>query len=367
MTGTDLREALHAIADTTDVPPRDQLAFQRLVRRERRTRLGVRAAVVGAAAALLVGATAVVPFLRDAEVAGLAPAVPSPPVGAVNLETPVYFVADGALTAIDPQGRVHDLGVRAEEVIGYTSEFVYAVGDDSHVLRFDATTSREGPGGWRFERVDAGVRGPVQSAQLSADGRWLGWVDLEERLHTIDLKAGTTADPVQLRGSGYLVDLAQGTGTPLVTDDRGLVLLRPGRPQVVGGGDTWSATASRDRLAVPRGASTVVYDTADGVVHAFDEVPGVGRLSPYGDLIASVSTDDGDEGSTVLLSVPGGVPHELVVPGRPDAVAWADDDTVLVTTWLDGAVTVFGCEATDADGACAPLDVGTQEGITLAR
>ena len=148
-----------------------------------------------------------------------------PTLAGVDLETPVYFVADGKLTAVDPQGGVHDLGLRSEEVIGYTSESVYAIGSESEVVRFDVHKSDEGPGGpWEFERVDSGVEGPVQSAALSPDGRWLGWVDLDERLTIRDLKAGTTTDPVILPANSYLANLAQGTGSPLVSEDGDLVL-----------------------------------------------------------------------------------------------------------------------------------------------
>ncbi len=91
----------------------------------------------------------------------------------------------------------------------------------------------------------------MQSAQLSADGRWLGWVDLRERLHVQDLKAGTDAEPVQLEGSGYLVDLAQGTGAPLVADDRGLSLLTADGPvSVPGSRDAIESGATRERVAV---------------------------------------------------------------------------------------------------------------------
>lgn len=367
MTGTQISEALHAVADATAAPGPDRVAFQRLVRRERRHRTAGRVGLtVGlAAAAAVVVATTVVPFVRDGGAVDPAPAPGE--TTTVDLQMPVFLLLDGRLTALDPQGALHDLGLRVEEVIGYTSESVYAVGDDSGIVRFDVHHGDEGPASpWEFERVDSGIDGPVQSARLSADGRWIGWVDLEERLHVTDLKAGTTAEPVRLRGSGYLVDLAQGTGAALVVDDRGLVLLTEDGSLELPGGSP-EATASRDRVAVPAGSGTVVHDVVRGRAVAVGEVPGFGRLSPYGELVASVSSDEGDASGTAWLAVPGGDPRRLEVGGRPAEVAWADDDTVLVSTWLDGAPAVFGCEVTDPSGSCTRLDVGTADRVTFAR
>jgi len=46
MTGTDIREALHAVAENTPAPAVDRIALQAQVRRERRHRLGERPASV---------------------------------------------------------------------------------------------------------------------------------------------------------------------------------------------------------------------------------------------------------------------------------------------------------------------------------
>lgn len=358
MTGIDIREALRAVAEDTTTPTIDRLALERQVRRARRHRLGERATLGVAVAAAVALVTAVtVPFLSGTEDAG-SPAVATPTgTGSVDLQTPIYLVVDGRLTAIDPQGQVHDLGQPSEDVIGYTAEFVYALDTDSHVIRFDATKRDEGPAGWRFEQVDAGVEGAVQSAQLSADGRYLGWLDPGERLHTADLKAGTTTEPVDQPRNTYLTDLAQGTGFPLVSQDGDLVLLTPEDDIAIptaADGYGFVSTVRRDLVAVvDRDDTTRLYDVSSGMAQLVDSVPGTGLLSPYGDHLASVSYGDADV-TTALLWSDGGEPVDLGVPGSPQSVAWADDDTVLVSSAVAGQEALYGCEVADPT-ACALL------------
>lgn len=233
-------------------------------------------------------------------------------------------------------------------------------------MEVTATLDTIGGASWSTDTSEV-ANDSVQSAQVSDDGRWLGWIDLDNRLHVRDLVAETDAEPVRTRTDSYLVDLASGTGVPLVSDDHGLLLLRRDLPQVLSSEPIWSASAARDRVAVPYPDATMVYDTADREPRLIGEVPGTGVLSPYGDRIASVSADEGDASSTAWLAVPGTDPHALVVDGRPETVAWADDDTVLVSSWLDGAVAVFACEATDAGGGCTRFDVGTPGSLRFAR
>ena len=357
MTAHQLTEALRAVAEETSAPEQDAVHFQRLVRVERRRRRAGRAGIaVAAAAAVAAVVASVVPFVHDGGDAS--------PAGGIELQAPVFVTVDGRLHAVDPHGEVHDLGVPAQEVLGATDEHAYVVTDDSGIERYDAHPGER----WTFERAGAGVDGPVQSAQVSADGRFLGWIDLRERLHVRDLRAGTTADPVRGRGSAYLADLGSRTGEALVVDRRGLVLHRRDGAEVVLAGDSWDATVSGDQVAVPNGerTSTVVYRVGENGIDAVLDAPGHGRLSPLGDLVVSVSDDEGDAGSTAWLTAPGQEPRSLAVPGRPEAAAWADGDTALVTTWLDGESALYGCEVSDSTGACAPLGV-TGERIDLGR
>lgn len=360
MTGTDIREALHEIADSTPAPTPDRLAFQRQVRRERRALLGGRAALavgVIAASAALVATFA--PFVPSSLAPDPAPAGPAP-TGTTDLQAPVHVVADGRMVAVDPQGHRHDLGP-AEEVVGWTSEVVYYVDADSNVVRRALTNSDEGPGSWSWSDREL-VVGPVQSTQLSADGRFLGWVDLAERLHVQDLKAGTTAAPVPLEGSGYLVDLAQGSGTPLVSDDRGLTLLTPDGPlSVPGSRHAWDSSATRELVAVVGPDETLVFRLDQSRVRTLDSVPGFARLSPYGDTLASVDDD------RAWVWPADGERVRLDVPGDASRVAWGDDDTVLVSTFLDRQIGVYACDVATAGEPCAALDVGTPQSVRLAR
>lgn len=74
------------------------------------------------AGAAFVGTTLVGTGPRDA-----APAV-GPPQGVLADERPpVYLSVGGRLSALDPLGEVHDLGVPVEEVLGATPDGVIAV------------------------------------------------------------------------------------------------------------------------------------------------------------------------------------------------------------------------------------------------
>lgn len=372
MSGTDIREALHEVAAATSAPAPDQLVFQRLVRRERRHHLAARAGVaaVAVAAAAAVIATVVTPFLGDEGARDRQPAT-SPPAGiAVDLQTPVYFVADRTLTALDPQGGLHDLGLRSEDVVGYTSESVYAIGPESEVVRFDVHNSDEGSGRpWEFERVDSGVEGPVQGAALSPDGRWLGWIDLDGRLTVRDLKAGTTAAPVDLPANSGLSGLAQGTGDALVSEDGDLVLHTADGPVAIPtarDGYGAVAQAARDVVAVmDRDDRTRIYDVSSGTAQLLDTVPGAGVLAPYGDHLVSISAAPDDSSAALLWTAGGDAVALSVVPGRPQSAAWADDDTALVTTYDGEGTALYACEV--ATQVCERLPVDGVEDLTLAR
>ena len=372
MSGTDIREALHEVAAATAAPAPDQVAFQRLVRRERRHHLAARAGVaaVAVAAAAAVIATVVTPFLGDEGARDRQPAT-SPPAGiAVDLQTPVYFVADRTLTALDPQGGVHDLGLRSEEVVGYTSESVYAIGPESEVVRFDVHNSDEGlagpgssSGSTRASRV------PVQGAALSPDGRWLGWIDLDGRLTVRDLKAGTTAAPVDLPANSGLSGLAQGTGDALVSEDGDLVLHTADGPVAI-------PTARDGYGAVAQAARDVV-----AVMDRDDRDPDLRRLVRHGPAPRHRARRRGPRavrrppgldqrrtattrrrrcsGLRAVTTVP------LSVPGRPQTAAWADDDTALVTTYDGEGTALYACEV--ATQVCERLPLDGVEDLTLAR
>jgi hypothetical protein len=310
-----------------------------------------------AAAAVAVAVAATGPLLdTGSSEAGVATTpevvdlVPEP--GAVDLDNPLYYVAGGRLMALTPQGEVLDLEQRSEGVVGWTSESVLALDTVSDVVRMDVSNSDEGTGGpWTFTRVDAHVPEALQSVELSSDGRWLAWVDLDDRLVVQDLKAGTVSDPVDVGPNAALVDVAQGTGFPLVSEDGDLVLhADAGRVAVPTEGDGYglASTASRDLVAVgDRDDVTRVYDVSSGAAELVDEVRGTGYLSAYGTHLVSVAREPGDAGASLLLWAPGQETLRLETPGVPMEVAWADDDTFVVTSRVDDRTVLLGCEALD--------------------
>ncbi|ANH36929.1 hypothetical protein I601_0477 [Nocardioides dokdonensis FR1436] len=374
MSSTDIREALHSVGESTPVPVVDRLALQRKVAQERRAQRARWAGTATLAVAASVALVAVVgvPFTGGAATGPAAGErtveTTVPPAGrAAVLAMPVYYLLDGQLHALDPDGQDSDLGVVAEEIIGSTYEGVYVVDTESTVQRLDARPGDEGPEGrWTFRPGEAQVAGPVQSARLSADGRWLGWIDLEGRLVVRDLLADRTAGPRPLPVNSYLADLAQGTGAALVSQDGDLVLKGvDGEVPVPTAGDGygWESSARADRVAVvDRDAITRVYDVATGAAVLVDEVPGSGHLSPYGDALVSVHAVRGS--AEALIWRQGEEPEALPVPGRVVDVAWADDDTALVVSSVDGSTVVHACDV--ADRPCTLLPIGG-DGLTLAH
>ncbi|NUR07134.1 MAG: hypothetical protein HOQ45_08995, partial [Nocardioidaceae bacterium] len=158
-----VRETL-AVAGSVDVPPPpDPVTFRRLVRRERRrrttTRLGVAAAIVTVAGTAVLGLD-----VSGTEQSGPAAPPPGPTVAlaAVPLDRPAYAVRDGVLVALLPSGRVLDLGLPAEAVVGPLHDGVLAVDDDSHLARFLVRPA--GRGRWSFARVAPPTAAPVQRA-----------------------------------------------------------------------------------------------------------------------------------------------------------------------------------------------------------
>ena len=162
MTTTEIREALAEVQHAVEIPAVDQPAFRARVRAEHRRRVASRAVLAGAAAAVIAAAAVSVAHLvdggrgRDVPVASGAPES-----GGRAVSETVWFVRDGRLTALDPSGTVHDLDLRSEGVIGWTSEQVYALDENSHVVVLGRETDDEGLGrdtGYRREQSPVLVR-----------------------------------------------------------------------------------------------------------------------------------------------------------------------------------------------------------------
>lgn len=361
MTITDISEALHQVGAATQAPAIDRVAFERELRSQRRRRTTGRVAVAGLAAAAVaaVGFLAV-PQVREGVQGAVDPAAPGPsPSVALDgqLDKPAVFVADGRLVAVDPTGVTHELDGRVEELLGATNEDIWAIDGNSRLVRWHASTSGEGPGGWRFERSDDLPHdGPVQSAALSADGRWVGWVDLDEKVTVVDLEAGDqrTWGTDELTGTRYLTDVAQGTGFPLVAEEHGLTLGATDRDirfDPPADGDGWLSTATSARVAVAGWTDSVVYEIGPGEKTELRSFEGTATLSPDGKYLTVL--DLNAEPPVFSIWSPAEGLENVDVLGTPQAAGWADDDTALVATLANGSTRVYACEV--SDGTCVDL------------
>ena len=368
-----VRGTFATVARDVPVPHFDEVAFRAQVRRSRRRRTGRLALGCAAAAGVVAAAMATVPPMLEggprsgAEVAGPSADDTPPALEPGALPAPLYFTAAGRLQAATPDGEVHDLGLRSEAIVGSTAEGVLAIDRRSNLVWIGATTSGEGDGAYTFARGSGLVTipwgGRVQSVALSADGRWLAWLDLEDWVTVWDLKADRL---VQSRGAVANSHVA-------AVSDRGVLVSLNGHLTMFGDafdlgvpteGDGYGSAsdAAGDFVAVAdRDDVTRIYDIskdrADGVAPLVDSVPGTGRLAP--DARAVVSVD----GTTVRLWS-GGRPTVLEgLGGTPQSAGWLDEDHALVTTAEGGGTAVYVCPV--AEAACTPVAF-SEDDIRLA-
>lgn len=352
-----VRETFGTVGREVPVPVFDEVGFRSRVRRARRRRAG-RLAAGGAVAAGVVtlALTAVPPLLDDGggsvpPVAGTAGRQLDPSV----LPAPLYYHVDNRVASVTPDGTVHDLGP-SEEVIGSTAEGVLVTTPDSRMAWIAASTSGEGDGVYEFTRDGGPVSipwsGAVQSAALSADGRYLAWLDLEDQVTVWDLKADRliqTRDAV--RNSSITSVSDRGV---LVSLDGDLTFFGAGFEldvPVEGDGTGALSDAVGDFVAVAdRDDVTRIYDVTkdreDGVAPLVDSVPGTGRLAPYD--VALVSVD----GSTARLWMEG-ESQPLVTEGTPQSAGWLDEDHVVVTAAVSDGTVIYLCPVGDA--TCTPV------------
>ncbi len=253
MTTTEIREALTEVQHAVEIPPVDQLAFRARVRAERRRHVASRAVLAGAAAAVLAaGAVSVAHLVDGGQGRDVPVASGAPESGGRVVSETVWFVRNGRLTALDPSGEVHDLGLRSEGVVGWTSERVYAVDAESHVVVLGRETDHEGLGkDTAYPREDSPVAGAVQSAALSAEGRYLAWLDLDDTVTVYDLVADRVDFRVDVPRSSYVAAVS-GDGV-LVSEDVDLVLHTASGETAVPtqeAGDNWGAQLTMGRVLV---------------------------------------------------------------------------------------------------------------------
>ena len=348
----EVRDTFRTVADRAPVPVFDELAFRAGVRRARRRRAGRAAVGLGAAAAVVTGALLVVPPLLDQEAAQQPQvAAGSPEVQPEALPIPLYYVAGTRLTAVTPDGEVHDLG-RAEEVVGFTAEGVVAAGPDSDLVWIGSSTSGEGDDSYTFERGAGPVRlpetGPVQGAALSSDTRYLAWIGTDDVVTTWDLKADALVQEVAVGPDAVLTSVSDRGA--LVSQDGDLGLFGPvGWMAVPTEGDGYGAlsdTAGDLVTVADRDGTTRVYDVTpdDGRAELVDSVPGAGRLAPYAKGIVTVSTSANGERTEALLFMADDEERRLDgLEGIPQTAGWLDEDHVLVATAEAGGTSVFLC------------------------
>lgn len=176
---TRITNTLHETAEAVDVPAIDQLAFQQRVRVARRRHYATRSVVaVAASVALAAGVGAVVQLRASDEPGGFA-GNPGEQKSFESMQTPVPFLTDGNLMILPPGGKPVSADLKASDIVGQVADGVIIISDRSRLLRvpLDAQGRPTGPAS---PVVD---NDPVQRAMLSKDGRTIGWIDLQDRLH----------------------------------------------------------------------------------------------------------------------------------------------------------------------------------------
>lgn len=346
MTTNEITTTLTEIRDAVEVPPVDQVGFQRLVVREQRRRTTGRVVVGAVAAAAVVVAGAATSLLPDRDERSIDsdPAAPGP--ATVAPSDTVYFVRDGRLSALDPRGRVHDLGMRSEAVIGWTFERVFALDDDSHVEVRRVVYGDEGSLAPTFREEPSPVDGPVQSVVLSGDGRYLAWLDLTDQVHRYDLAAGREDVTFSVRDNTALAGVA--TQGVLVSEDGDLSVRNahdtiPVPVAGTGYGAT-SDIAGGLVLVGDRDGVSRLYDISEGAAVADDELRGTGALGPYGERIALIVLDPADEAHLEVWDGGGRVPVGGLDGAVPRQVRWADEATLLLTASAQGGVGLYACD-----------------------
>ncbi|HEU5039100.1 MAG TPA: hypothetical protein VFT70_18985 [Nocardioides sp.] len=358
MTTTEIRAALTEVRAAVEVPPVDDVAFRARVRTERRRQRGGRVLTASAAAVVLAAGAVGVAQLVGAETGRDVPVASGRTAEAGAVAETVWFVRDGRLTALDPSGQVHDLGLPSEGVVGYTAERVYAVDAESHVVVRGRQQDPDRPGrDTAYPPAESPVPGAVQSVALSGDGRYLAWMDLGHTVTVYDLEAEGVDFRVDVPRNSYVA--AVSADGVLVSEDVDLVLhTATGEELAVPtqeAGDNWGAQAGGGRVLVagPTGESSV-YDLQTGVARRIAVVGGgSGALAQDGTTVATIETAPDD--SAVVNLWDGRSTQPLRgLDGVPQQVRFAGEDTLLVQT-RGGSATLWAC-ATDSR-TCGALPV----------
>lgn len=359
MTRTEIQSALTEVARAVTAPPVDRVAFQARVRHERRRRTAGRlAAGVGSVAAAVAVAGLVLggsPGDAGTDGSGLVTDRSGSGATVPGARETVWFVRDGSLTALDPSGRLHDLAVATEGVVGSTAERVYALDAESRLVVRAVRYDDEGSRVASFAPEPAPVTGALASVALSGDGRYLGWLDLAGTAHRFDLKAGREDLAVRVGTDAAVTDV--GADGLLVTAGGELALhTAGGRVEVPLQGDGYGAASEVELgrvLVQDRDGRSRLYDVGGGAAVLRETFDGSSLLAPYGARV-SVLADEVDPSGDLLHVWDGASRPVTGLEGRPEQVRWVDEDSLLVASY-DGEATVLSLCGPDL--RCARLPV----------
>jgi hypothetical protein len=349
MTTTEIRDVLHSVGHTVEVPSPDPAAFEARVRRVRTRRTASRAGGAALVLATVVAGTIGFASWTSGGAKDTPPAVDDPNV-VQDFSwdgRQLMLVMDGRLmvTAADDAGAVRDTGVAVSELLQTDGPFATVVTPDGdvRVLVLD--------GSGHVVSGDDDLQGSVRQAWAPHDGSAFAFV-------------GESGDTV-LRVAG---------------DDQPSLLVPGVTPEVAaldmyGGGNVVFAWAEGRRLSVrtPEGdvrtgeaffditdidiaGATMAVQTDDGVeIHELDgklrhgSLGGrVGALSTDGHWYASGSTQRNlDEGMTRglwLVNATQGTVEDFPLGGTGPVtdVWWQDQDRFLVQVAEDGS-TLYDC------------------------
>ncbi len=183
MTTNGITETLTEIRDAVEVPTVDQVAFQRLVVRERRRRTTGRVLLASAAVVALTAGVGLAVQLDNRNDTAPAGQPEQSRAAFVPMKEPIPYLRDHMLQIRLPDGTTADTGEQLEEILGLTGQGVIAVGKDSELLllplRDDGQT---GP-------VTPLIEGPVDRAWLSKDRTTIAWTDPADVVHVRELGA----------------------------------------------------------------------------------------------------------------------------------------------------------------------------------
>lgn len=343
-TDTEIRTTMRQVADGVEPPRIDELGIDRRVRRHRLRR---RAGGVAAAGAICAAVLAVP--LAVQQIDSESGTAPPPFAGSVPQERPpAYFVLGSRAVMLDSDGKVHDLGTRAEAIVGTTDEGVLVFDMSSRLVHIRVLDSRSG---WTFDRVDVPTTKPVDSAAVSADGARVAVVDLDldQNVVVYDLANGDELSRTPNDRSAYVADFSDRVLYTVGDDALRLGTEEPDVVEIpVSDGPAWDSVVSANTVAVTTEESNVttkIYDVTTGSAARITVLPGWGDLSTDGRYYLAAY----DEGSRALLDLESGESYPVTgLEGTADQIQWLDQDTALVASGagVDGGQVsrLYACE-----------------------